>query len=161
MPKYVVCEMPDMDFDGQDRLDGLREAKGNDYHHFNFAVVKAKNMLEAREKYFYKVYLPKMEKEDVYAYASLNAWVLCEDYEKEDLVNKFGEEDGALLWEITTAWDEMGYDDAYYYKQIGYPFQNYYFDFRIKQVSMENLQKLVFMHIMLNFGVSEVIADIK
>lgn len=53
MPKYIAFLVPDKAWDGIDYLYELIELRPNN---LNFALVTAKNMEQARKKYFWIIY---------------------------------------------------------------------------------------------------------
>lgn len=103
MGQYVCFRVPDMAWDGLDYLYNLIELKPND---LQFALIKARNMEQARRKYYDEFYFPKNIGEDKYLYAGDRLVHILEDYDENNLIERYGEADGKIIWNM------IGEDEA-------------------------------------------------
>jgi hypothetical protein len=154
MAKYVVFRLPIKNFDDIDWMYQERNYLG-------FSIVTAKSKPEAKKKYFYKQYINDMDEIDILAQASLSAYLLYQDFEEEELLKKYGEKDGAVLWDITTDYYAQGFDDSYFENLSGYPTNGKYYNEKIKNVSQGTLQELCFALREYDFGVVDVVSELK
>ena len=161
MAKYITFMMPCEAFEGTDWIFDLAFGKENDFR--RFVVVTAKNAEEAKKKYYHKHLLSDYyDRDDVMAKALLYAYLIHQDLEEDEVIGKFSENDGKILWRITSDYYEQGFDDNYYENLSGYEFDNkYYYDERIKEVSEPCLEELCFGQIYMYIGVSKIISEIK
>lgn len=99
MPKYIAFLVPDKAWDGIDYLYELIELRPNN---LNFALVTAKNMEQARKKYFLDyLYLDCFCENFIRIDMAADCLEhIFESYNKQEIINYFGETDGKTIWQL-------------------------------------------------------------
>ena len=99
MPKYIAFLVPDMAWDGIGYLYDLINLKPNDRH---FALVTAKNMEQARKKYFTDYLYPDyLYDEAIRIELAANCLeVIFENCDEEEVMRDFGEKDGNMICQL-------------------------------------------------------------
>lgn len=97
MKQYIVFSVPDTAWDGIDYLYQLIELRPN---YLKFAIIKAKNMEDARRKYFDDYLYPKILY-DSYEYIAQERLIhVFEDYDEDTLIKHYGNTDGRIIWNM-------------------------------------------------------------
>lgn len=144
MPQFIVFRVPDMALDGYDPFYDLIELSPNSLH---FAIVTAKNMEKARERWFYEFYYPEI-KEDCHSDAARRLRDIFDDHDEKDLIRLYGEEDGKIIWQLALDAGEEEITEESAYKTA-------------KKLSQETIDRLVFSVYEMDIGVSAVEKVIK
>ncbi len=139
MPKFVVFKAPQEAWEGYDYLDDLVDLKPNT---LRFAVVAAKNMEQAREKWFFEIFYPEIEEWRIMDAANTIEGIF-ENHNEKTLIERFGEKDGKAIWQLNVdaGGDELQRDDIE--KTAG-------------QLSDETIKRLVFEYYMYDICVSAI-----
>ena len=144
MPQFIVFRVPDKVFEGYDPFYELIELEPNN---LQFAIVKAKTMELAREKWFYELYYPKI-KEYCISDAARRLKDIFDDHDKDDLIRLYGDHDGKIIWELASDADEEEITEADAVKAA-------------KRLSQETIDRLVFDIYEMDIGVTEICAVIE
>ena len=97
MPKYIAFLVPDKAWDGIDYLYELIELRPNN---LRFALVTAKNMEQARKKYFLECLYSNFFEGDIKNIAASSLKDIFESYNEQEIVRNFGEKDGKIIWKL-------------------------------------------------------------
>lgn len=97
MPKYIAFLVPDKAWDGIDYLYELIELRPNN---LRFALVTAKNMEQARKKYFLECLYPNLFEDDIKNIAANSLKDLFESYNEQEIVRNFDKEDGEIILQL-------------------------------------------------------------
>lgn len=98
MPKYIAFLVPDKAWDGIDYLYDLIELRPNN---LRFALVTAKNMEQARKKYFLECLYSNLLEDDIKNIIADSLNNFLESYNEQEIVRNFGEKDGKIIWKLT------------------------------------------------------------
>lgn len=144
MPQFIVFRVPDKVFEGYDPFYELIELEPNN---LQFAIVKAKTMEQAREKWFYKLYYPKI-KEYCVNDAARRMKGIFDDHDENDLIRLYGDPDGKIIWKLALDAGEKEITEEAAVEAA-------------KRLSQTTIDSLVFDIYEMDIGVSEVCAVIE
>lgn len=97
MSQYIVFSIPDAAWDGIDYLHQLIELQPNYLH---FAIIKSKNMENARRKYFDNYLYPNLLCDSREYIAQERLMHILEDYDEKTLIKRYGDIDGKIIWNM-------------------------------------------------------------
>lgn len=144
LPQFIVFRLPNKALEGSDPFYDLIELQPN---RLQFSIVNAKSMEQARERWFYELYYPQIMEYRI-SDAALRLLDIFSDYNEEELIKKYGDTDGQLIWKlgIDAGDEEIRKEDA---EKVA------------ERLSKKTIDSLVYDLYEMDIGVSAVDAVIK